>query len=303
MSMKYRKSSMFGLGTAALGLVLAAGVLTLPAEAGVAGENCAAGWSKQIDAPGYLMCRQGVGIDVQGTEYVHIVDLNVARVVIRTEPKAGVGTKDALFQRRTVDEWWNYALNYTTSPTGGQLQAVINASFLTRYENTTPLSFPQKVDGRVNTSGANPDNSGKRVLGLYASGTKARIADYGYVGNDFKTTETYLSNVNSALVGYSPDGGPTTDVSRKTYVGGRDTNGDGELDRLYILATTSEISKAAAIAILRDQYRTSANIQLDGGGSTQMKTRSGDSFGSKECAIPLRGCRGVPDVLAIYAGK
>ena len=285
----------------ALSLVAVAGVLAASAgHAAVAGESCPSGWATNGDAKGYQLCQKSFGLG--GDVFVQVVDLTVARVVIRTDPRAGRFTSSGEFLKRTADEWWDWTLNNTISPTGGQLQAVINASFLTRLETSfTQLSFPQKVNGDVNTSGSNPDTDTKRVLGLYQGNTKARIADLNYKGNDYNTVTTFLSNVNSALVGYAPDGGRTRDTDRKTYVGGRDTNGDGELDRLYILTSTNEISKLATVAILRDTFLTSANVQLDGGGSTQMKTRS-VSFGSKGCLVPTLGCRAVPDVLAIYAG-
>lgn len=280
---------------------LAATAFPTEASAGVAGESCPSGWTARQDANGYQLCSTpyGIGADI----FVHIVDLKVGRVVIRTDPRSGVGTKSAEFTKRTVDDWWSWTLNYTVSPTGGQLQAVVNASFLTREETAfTPVSFPQKVNGTVNSSGSNPDTYAKRVFGLYQGNTKARIADFAYKGNDYATVQNNLSNVNSAIVGYAPDGGPTTDNARKTYVGGRDTDGDGELDRLYILVSTADMTKAQTIVTLRDIFKTSANVQLDGGGSTQMKTRT-VSFGSLGCLVPTRGCRAVPDVLAIYAGQ
>lgn len=283
-------------------IVASIAAVSSPALAGVSGETCPAGWAAEYNANGYQLCRKGYPL---GDAFVNVVDLKVGRLVVRSDPTpTGRYTSSAEFTKRTADEWWDWTLNNTVSPTGGQLQMVVNASFLTRTTTSfTPISFPQKINGDVNTSGTNPDTYTKRELGLYQGNTKARIANIAYQGNDYNTVVTSLSNVNSAVVGYDPLGGPTTDSARKTYVGARDTDGDGEADRLYVLVTTADISKAEATSILRDSFLNSAIVQMDGGGSTQMRNRSsGFSFGSRGCLVPTQGCRAVPDVLAIYAG-
>ncbi len=301
-----------GIGIAVT-TVFAVGIVgSAPAVAQV--EACPSGWSKSQEAKGYQMCTSN--LSVIGASAVQIVDLKAgARIVIGSELKSGSGTAAAKYVTRTADEWWNFMLNYTSSPTGAPLQAVVNASFFMDPDSSiTRLSFAQKKNNYVETSGqgcyfdfqtgqdcTRPDQWGKRKLGFYQNGEKALIKDYTYNGWDYRTTVNYMSDVSYGLVGYGPNSGPTTGNGRRTYVGGKDTDSDGALDRLYILTTVDEISREKAIEIMTQRFGTNSNIQFDGGGSTQLKSRT-YSFGSKGCFTPL-GCRKVPNVLAIYAAS
>jgi hypothetical protein len=282
-----------------------AGVSAFPEPAHAVVEQCPSGWGLQSNADlrGYQMCKAGSGFTYSG--WVQIIDLKAGgRVVLRSEKVAGGTLQTARFVRRNADEWWNWTLNYTTSPSGGQLQSVVNASFFTDVSQTTsPLSWAQKKDGVVESTGTQPDNQSKRMLGFYSGGAKALISDFTYLGNATTNITNSMSSVSSGLVSCAPTACfSATDVNRRTFVGGRDTDGNGDIDRLYIFTTTSNLTLAQTVSILRDQFSTSANIQMDGGGSTQM-WGNWDNFGSKGCWIPLPayGCRKVPNVLAIYA--
>jgi hypothetical protein len=301
MQNNFSKSN-FSIAASMLSGALGITLLMLPEPAIAQTESCPAPWLETSggQAPGYRMCSRYIAFGTQ----VQIVDLKAgARVVIRSQIATPAVSSIARYVTRTAADWWNYTLNYTTSPTGGKLQAVVNASFFMTKDVSTELSFGQKKDGVTETMGADPEIVyGKRYLGFFGGGAKALIQDFNYKGRDAAAYANALSSVNSALVSFTPDGGPVASAStRRTYVGGRDTDADGALDRLYILASIENLTSADAIKILRDEFKTSANIQFDGGGSTQLYSLSGQST-STDCLRPdVRSCRKVPNVLAIYA--
>lgn len=279
------------------------GAVAVPAPALAQVEACPATWyqTEGATAKGYRMCSRYVGFGTQ----VQIVDLKAgARVVIGSQIAPIAGAPAAQYVKRTAEEWWTYMENDPARQTRGPLQAIVNASFFRTASpaETTELSFGQKKDGVTETIGTDTDTVyTKRVFGLFAGGAKALINDFAYKGRDPAAYANALSNVNSALVSFAPDGGPVaSEQARRTYFGGRDTDGDGALDRLYIFTSTETLTAADVIKILRDEFKTSANIQMDGGGSTQLHSRYGATVAT-ECVIPTRGCRKVPNVLAIYA--
>lgn len=254
-------------------------------------------------AKGYALCSLEPSPGTS-TGYVMIIDLKAgARLANLQQVTSGSGTANAQFQRRIASDWWNWAGSNVASPSGGPLQAVVNAAFLTSYNPTTALSFPLKNNGTVLTPGANPDGYSKRMFGWYANGSKAYLSNFNYTGNDPSTVNLYMSSVNAGVVGYYPNGGPAQSPDRRNFVGVRDTDGNGDFDRVYILATKTSYSLAEATRILAGHFGTSSNVQLDGGGSTQLYTGLpfDNKIDSKGCGIPTVGCRAVPHMIAVYS--
>lgn len=268
------------------------------------------------------MCGQYVGAasSLILVNAVQIVDLKAgARVRIVSEPHENLTLPYATFRNKTAFDWKSWVLTKYTSPTGGALQGVTNGSFFMEPpgQTITRLSFPLKIGGSVQTSGqgckvdatkpsgfdcTKPDDRQKRELGFYSGGAKAILANYNYVGTTYSSVSNELSSFSDGIVGLYPDLG-YGDKAPRTYVGARDTDGNGDFDRLYILTFGQEITTAEATYILTSKFNTAANIQLDGGGSTQFESINyGSSIRSSDCAYaPIRNCRPVPTALAVYA--
>jgi hypothetical protein len=292
-------------------------------------ENCPAGWYADKKAKGYQTCRVGPS---GAYDIMQIVDLKAgARIEIVSDPFQYPGEPRATFNTRTVPDWWNFILNYRLSPTGGQLQGVANASFYMDTGRTinviitkkvipdgtiTRLSFPQKVKGVLQTAGqgcfaistppytedcTRPDDRSKRKFGLYGGGTKALIKDYPTLGwTETAKINTQLSDVSDAIVGLYPIL-PNYPADRRTYVGVKDSDGNGDFDRVYIFTSTTEHTPDAATKIMT-QFGSNTNMMLDGGGSTAFYGGSGTAaVYSSDLLSILNRERRVPTVLAVYA--
>ncbi len=281
-----------------------ASCISAPVTTAVAEADCPVGWQTPTGgtAPGYRLCLRN---RATGETAVQIVDLSAgARIAVVSDVARNSGTPEAIFVKRAAHAWWDWTLANAPSP-AGELQAVVNASFFMDVfpATETALSFTQLRGSEIDTIGADPDDRhAMAALSFSADGAQARISNFPVRPRGSSNYAAALAGADSALVSFAADAGPVaTRRTRRTFVGGRDSDRDGALDQLFVLTTTELLTARDVLTILAENFGSEAAIQFDGGGSTQFHGRAGH-MRSAECALPLRGCRTVPNVLAIYAG-
>ena len=286
----------------AAALALVVGATPFAARTAFALQGCPAfgtsyiqSWSTAYINRGVTMC---LGIDYSGQAavWLQIVDFSAGakmRVVSQVASGSTPGTPDTLFNKRSAYDWYNWISSNITTPPSSRLFSTTNASFfITTSGTTTALSLPEKMANSVRSQGyalthhtdpAWPATKRKFALGDPNSTPQT------FVSSTFPTSYT-ATDITNGFSGYY-DGTIALDAlygdvfARKTMLG---FNGS----RVYILTTLSLYYLSQARSILRDNFSTANEIQLDGGNSTQMNSNYGVLTSSSN--------RVVPDVLAVY---
>lgn len=252
---------------------------------------------------------------------VQIVDFAAgAKLRLISEPvdPQSPPAEDSVYRKREAFEWFSYIQSNVPIPAPGRLFSTTNASFFTNTSDSeTPLSLPEltrfKFPGSpvidpVATFGlAFFDNSDPAWVGLkrglrvganlettqnvelFDFPTNYDIADIADAF-DLGATEGPACGIGvsclDATVAFHPSYDSGEDSARRTYVGIDATN------KVYVLAATVGLTFSEAQDIL-GSFGSVAEVQLDGGGSTQTFDISTGGFRS---VIQ----RPVPDVLAVY---
>ena len=233
---------------------------------------------------------------------VQIIDISAgARLKVSSNSATVMpNPADNTFGKRTVPDW---ATNKggIQAPGTGLLFSVTNASFFTDTSSAqTPLSLPVKVNstaqgrsyGKLLYGSGTGSAVAKKVLRYNSGGGVLQIASFP---TGYNSTDAQCIGWDSCVVGYDPlidlsGNGNTTNV--RTYVGVNAVHGQNA-SRAFVL-TGSNLRVADADLILQHFGAVSA-MQLDGGGSTAMKSWGGDWLG------PLG--RPVPTILTVTYGN
>lgn len=234
--------------------------------------------------------------------WVQHIDLRLgARLRVASESSGG------WFNKRTASQWYSWIPGNITPPPYTSLFSTTNASFFTNTQNgqQTQLSFPEKKGYTVTTTGASPDSYQKAFIGV-PNGTSepyTNVLTFPYTGNDPTTVGNLLASYKDAVVGYCANCGPNAaEVVRRTMLAGKDTDGNGTMDKIWIFTSFAGTYTAQQVYDyfrLNTAYATPYAVLMDGGNSTQFWSNYG-SVDSALCPIPFYGCREVPDVIAVY---
>jgi len=255
-----------------------------------------------------LAAHNGVALCVQrkvGTgdiAYWTVVDFKAgARARIVSQTTTTVGQPTTQFKVRHANDWFTYAKSNVSSPSGGSLFSVTNASFfVTDFTATTSLMYPLRQDYQVKSVGEKPGPNEKRWLGFGGNGTAFGYLgtyDYNghnYTGNDPTIIAGLYTNTRDYVVGLGPTvGSSSTSKAQRVYVGFVDTDGNLTGDRMIIFQakvgyTISEADGAVGWWGCPPAWR----IQLDGASSTQFYAENG--------SYQLSTWRAVPSVIAVW---
>ena len=256
-----------------------------------------------VDRKGVAICRQDK-VGVGTIAYWTLVDFKAgarARIVSQTATGTTVGRPNTLFVKRRAPDWYTYVGANVTSPSGGALFSVMNASiFGSDLGSTTTINYPLRQDYQVKTTGAAPGSNPKQWLGFGGStlayGYLGRY-DYNgqpYLGNDPNIINGLYTNVRDYVVSLGSTAGiETTTKTKRVYVGFVDTDGNTTGDRMIVLQTNVGYTVADADGALGWWGCPSGwRIQLDGGGSVQFYANNGAQY--------LTSLRTVPSVIAVW---
>jgi Phosphodiester glycosidase len=307
-----------------------------PAEAGCnPSDNAVPEWRTITSGPGVTLC-QGLSTFGFDDAYVQIVDLSAgAKVRLISEHceecpfSDKTRSTDAQFHKRTASEWYDWIQSNEDTPSPSRLFSTSNASFFTDTSNdTSPISLPMyhhvaTIDGDVFLDGTHgwayatgtdgdPGNDdpawGSPKLAISFGDALSPLQKVEMLTFPMHYTDAEVNSLaginplnferlqGDSTVGFTPDFDGGTGSNRRTYVG-VDSN---IASKVYILNTNENFTVGEATTIL-ESFGAAAEIQLDGGGSTQM-TADWDQDGDvnelvESDVIPDRT---VPNTLAVY---
>ncbi|GAB4283925.1 MAG: hypothetical protein Fur0025_14260 [Oscillatoriaceae cyanobacterium] len=202
-------------------------------------------------------------------DYVQVIDLSKgATIQLRngyvTDPGSGKGAyggNDPVLTRQTLNEAW--AEFSGANPKGFCLT---NGQFFRNDRasaTATALAFPVKVKGTILTDGYAGDGeypTEKMMLELWPD--QATI-------KDFNPTSFYSSKALEVIVGLKQDADKQVEtITGRTFVGVKDSNGDGIRETVLIF-NSAEATQPHAAEVLR-YFGAGEVMMLDGGGSTQL---------------------------------
>jgi hypothetical protein len=266
----------------------------------------------ETDARGVTLCRLVNLSDTWG--YVQIVDMaDGASIGLRAQQQIGQPTPasaaDWLYTKRTVQQQYEFDTGGTGLPAPGNVPtfSATNTAFFTDTSSaTTKLSLPEHANnfGVVykswgyalhQTDPAWEAPKRKLVMGApWSDNQLVRISPFPtyYTASE---ADTFAQGHYSGTVGFDPLFG--SGEARRTMVGvnaGYGVYGS----RVYILTTFGYYTLEQAQDILR-HFGSQTEIQLDGGGSTQMYSPFGEieSYGGGCCGLSERP---VPSHLMTY---
>jgi hypothetical protein len=264
-------------------------------------------WTTQWSSRGITACS---GLDQQDpmnvSAWVFIVDRNdgaKVRILSQTHPGQPGSTNPWAWQftKRTASQWFDWAIANVGIPSSSrQLFAVSNGSFYVDSSSSasSAISLPEQVGGSLRTWGwaiGNHTDSAwsafKRYLRVQHPSNNPQSVQIGsfpqfYGSNDMFTT--FGSAWYDGTVGFEPTYcAVDCDPHRRTYAAVAGS-------RFYLLNMARAVTPGDATAVIQSVAGGLATaIQLDGGGSTQMRSRVG-SLNSAPLSRP------VPEAIALY---
>ena len=250
---------------------------------------------------------------------VQIVDFEAGgkmRVMSNPRPGQDLPANDVLYTPDVAPGWLSWMLGSVSSPPPSQLFSVTNGAPARDPFYGDTMAFAQKKWNALVSLGAEqgchflPNGaSAKRYFGL--SDPRGAGRQYAYIdtydgacqsdkaeaNREFSTYQGQPVNLFDATVGFHPLYGDATTAQRRTFIGTRDRDGGwtGTQDLAYLLTSDQKLTVGQARDVLTRDFRTMYNLQLDGGPSTQYRTRYGTGIDSDD-GRP----RQVPEVLALY---
>jgi hypothetical protein len=190
------------------------------------------------------------------------------------------------FRRVNMRTWWN---EYTGERT--ERFCIINGAFFNvlylDYWQTV-LSHPLKDDGRLVTAGSTSDRTWKSVL--FFDQSEVRIEEYRLGTNDPRGVERELSGAANAVVGKWFENDEDAELTGRTYVGGKDMDGDSRLETV-LFYVSSKANWRDASRVLDNEFGAWTIMQLDGGDSSFLQCRSGKYVSTG---------RSVPHVFVVF---
>lgn len=263
-------------------------------------------WSQKYNAKGVLVCQalQKDNSDIQAD--LQIVDLSAGakvRVISRVASGQTPGTPGTKFEKRNAPAWDTWIRANATSIPPSRLFSVVNASFFVNVNPaiaTTELSLPEMTGSSIRSQGFalahHTDAAWNRAKTSVAFSSPTTAGTQAVFAQNFPTNYT-PTNINQAflpfydgLVAFAPLAGDTVSSDRRTALGYASST-----HQLFILSSESHLTLGQASAILTFAG-SDFNIQLDGGGSGQLYSRTMDNAGLD---VGWTG-REVPDVLAVW---
>lgn len=313
----------------AVGSLLAIGVLavatfaataapaqaTVPCPQGPISGTLVSSWTTEYSDRGISLCR--AWFRGGSTQFplltLQIVDIdNRAFLGFGADPgTVASNPADNLFHRHTMSDWAQRGGmgGPLSSPVNGAygLFGVTNGAFFTSTSTPdTKLSMPYKQRNEQLTG---PNSDGLAIYGVDpAWNVPKRVLSYNYQDRFYRDLKISAFPTNytafdakcyahaNCLVGFHPlaDGGDPNALANRTLVGTDTPLGAAAAHRAYIM-TTNRMKVAQADDILK-AVGAQATMQLDGGGSTYMKTNVLDW----DPNWPLN--RAVPQVLTTWYG-
>lgn len=285
------------------------------------GPNIIQTWSVLYDDRGVTLCGGATPTepDLQ-LAYVQIVDL-AAGAKLRLISDAVSGQPDfptpgRLFNKRETYQWYDWIQSNVNTPAPGRLFSTTNASFFTNTSgSTTPLSLPELSGGFPNLTlgwayGDNGDPAWDALKAALVIGNPnstpqdVNIRGFPTNYNDFDVATVFnISGTDQSpiicdgtdcwdgTVAFDPLYQLVDPVARRTMVG---VSPGDPVTKVYILTTTNiSVTLDQAQDIIKS-FGSQLEIQVDGGGSTQMWSPLGGVGGT-----PPIG-RALPDVFAVY---
>ena len=227
---------------------------------------------------------------------------------------------DAKFNVRSADEWFDWIQSNVVSPAGSRLFSTSNASFFTDASGAaSPLSLPffdircddpscffvsfEHTSGWAFAHNEDPAwDSPKQFIAFESPSGPPQIVHFGpfathYTDADVTSISEDLNpgfNEFDSTVGFAPDFDGGTGHAPRTYVG-VSTDGLDNITKVYILNASKALTVGEAQSIL-ESFGSEAEIQLDGGGSTQLFANTSPTG----CCFGSSVARRVPNALAVY---
>jgi Phosphodiester glycosidase len=303
--------------------------------------NVVPNWQQTFSQRGVTLC-QGNGADGVDDAYVQIIDLNAgAKIRLASDPCEACGIADPFnprftdlkYNKRTAPEWFTWVKDNVDLPGPDRLFSTSNGSFFRGSSgNTVPeqISLPEMhnvvnlPDGAqsvwtwgwaFDTCPENPEpfchvdpgwnNGPKKAIHFgdtTATKQNVQILDFPRHYEDgnvqalfFGVLGDELRIKGDATVGYTTEANSATD--RRTFVGT-----DLARNTVYILNTSEQFNNFDTSQILASFGGSGNQIQLDGGGSTQLAVDANlDGIpGTVVESDDIFGERTVPDTLAVY---
>jgi hypothetical protein len=244
--------------------------------------------------PGFYLVDSAYGIQLYkkdypngNPDYIQVVDLGMgARLellhgnITELRPAKGVyGGADPRFTSLPVQTYYSQVAS-----TDKDLFCVTNGLFFYMPEYPTRLAFPLKVDGTVVTDGWGIDTYPDQKLLLELWGDHADITD-------LTQQSLYGSTAPDLLGGLTEEANKRMKYSvARTFVGVADRDQSGSYETVLVFNSASSLQSGAA-DVLRS-FGAEKVMMLDGGGSTQLKCKSG---------WYIRSDRPVPQALAVIS--
>lgn len=209
----------------------------------------------------------GVTLHSNQVDYVQEIDLSQGASVqllhgdiknIR-RGKGAYGGKDPLLARESLEKAWD-----KFSRTNENALCITNGQFFRNDDKaSTGLAFPVKANGKILSEGyAGESEYPDEQLMLAIDSDRASI-------QTFDLREFYSSEAANIIGGLKPDADKgLNDETGRTFIGIKDSNGDGISETLLIFSSQTATQFHAA-EVLR-YFGASEVIMLDGGGSTQL---------------------------------
>ena len=223
-------------------------------------------------------------------DYVVIVDLAKAHVKSVTgEVSNGgagqgpLGGPNPTVKRKKLSFFWS-GLEVSTN---FKVFAAVNGQFFSTAADPTPLAFGVKMGGTIFSDGYGTLNEfvgQKRLLTIDAAAGTADIGAFSEAA--FETT-----SAPEAIVGLdvTADKGPNN-ITGRTFVGVK----KGALGTDAVLIFCTKLQTQAGAAAVLSGFGASAQMMLDGGGSSQLTVQG---------AAKVKSDRQLPHVLAVIAEK
>jgi hypothetical protein len=258
--------------------------------------------------PGFNAIKNSKGVTLyesnNKSDYVQVVDLSQGASIklLTGQQQNNTGTNGAYggtspkFKKESIDTFWNKLVSGNSNAF-----SVSNGAFFTSgprsLSSDTNLSYPLKVDSQI-FDGSDNNNAGSK-LKLEIWNDRGSITQF----ND-SISSINNSSAPQVLVGLPKQtneqiNDPNTPDSR-TYIGVEDRDSNGSNETVLILTSTRKTTADAA-KILKDFGANDNEImQLDGGGSTQMKAQgklfvNSSDFGG---VVP----RSLPQAIGVVSG-
>lgn len=209
----------------------------------------------------------GVTLHSNEVDYVQEIDLSQGASVqllhgyikkIR-RGKGAYGGKDPLLARESLEKAWD-----KFSRTNENALCITNGQFFRNDDKaSTSLAFPVKANGKILSEGyAGESEYPDEQLMLAIDSDRASI-------QTFDLREFYSSEAANIIGGLKPDADKgLNDETGRTFIGIKDSNGDGISETLLIFSSQTSTQFHAA-EVLR-YFGALEVIMLDGGGSTQL---------------------------------